>query len=255
MCYDIKTSLEAQLKRAKRNLDYKAIEEIIEKLVPLTDLPVHHASGFTHPEVLIYTNESPDWPKVATWGLVPHWVRTSEQRKKLWNSTLNARGETLFEKPSFRESAQHHRAIVYVDGFYEHHHFQNNTYPFYIQQTSKEPLALAGLWSTWTDPETKGRLVTFSIVTTVGNRLMSKIHNNPKLEGPRMPLVLTEEMEEKWLHNYEDTRTEAQINELLQSDPGENLEGYPVGKLRGISYLGNVPEVCSRVEYPELELV
>ena len=254
MCYDIKTSLEAQLKRAKRNLDIKAIEEIIEKLAPLTDLPLHHASGFSHPELLIYTNESPFWPKVATWGLVPQWVKNKEQKKKLWNSTLNARGETLFEKPSFRESALHHRCIIYVDGFYEHHHFHNGTYPFYIQHKNGEPLALAGLWSEWSDPETKGRLATFSIVTTVGNPLMTRIHNNPKLEGPRMPLILSEEMEEKWLQDIEGTQIESHINELIQSYADDSLEAYPVGKLRGKSYLGNVPEVCFKLDYPELKI-
>ena len=117
MCYDIKASLEAQLTRAQREQDYQAIEEIMEKLIPLTDLPIHHASGFSHPELLIYTDRSPNFPVVATWGLVPHWVKDDEQRKKLWNNTLNARGETIFEKPSFRNAAKHNRCIVYVDGF------------------------------------------------------------------------------------------------------------------------------------------
>ena len=99
MCYDVKTSLEAQLKRAKRNQDLKAIEEIVEKLGPLTDLPLHHASGFSHPEVLIYTNQDRFYPIVATWGLIPHWVNNVDQQKKIWNSTLNARVETIFEKP------------------------------------------------------------------------------------------------------------------------------------------------------------
>ena len=102
MCYDIKASLEAQLNRARRKGDVQAQQEIIEKLVPLTDLPLHHVSGFSHPSVLIYTNRSPDFPEVATWGLVPHWVKDDAQLKKLWNNTLNARGETIFEKPSLR---------------------------------------------------------------------------------------------------------------------------------------------------------
>ena len=73
----------------------------MEKLTPLTDLPLYHASGFSHPELLIYTNESPEFSMVATWGLVSHWVRDEEQLKKTWNNMLNARGETIFEKPSF----------------------------------------------------------------------------------------------------------------------------------------------------------
>ncbi|MGB5555280.1 MAG: SOS response-associated peptidase family protein, partial [Flavobacteriaceae bacterium] len=129
MCYDIKAGLEAQLKRAKRDGDVHGVAEIMEKLVPLTDLPLHHASGFSHPELLIYTDRSPNFPEVATWGLVPHWVHDEAQLKKTWNNTLNARGETIFEKPSFRDSAKQHRCLVFVDGFFEHHHFKGKTYP------------------------------------------------------------------------------------------------------------------------------
>jgi len=73
MCYDIKTSLETQLKRAKRFNDERAIREIEEKLLPYLDLPLYHASGYSHPSLLIYTNDSPKTPIIASWGLVPHW--------------------------------------------------------------------------------------------------------------------------------------------------------------------------------------
>jgi len=82
MCYDIKASLETQLNRARRNNDLQAIEEIMDKLIPFTNLPIYHASGFSHPELLIYTDRSPNFPEVATWGLVPHWVDNDEQLKK-----------------------------------------------------------------------------------------------------------------------------------------------------------------------------
>ncbi len=251
MCYDIKTSLEAQLKRARRNEDLKAIEEIIEKLVPLTDLPLHHASGFTHPDVLIYTNEDPFYPTVATWGLVPHWVKNVQQQQKIWNSTLNARGETIFEKPAFRDAAKENRCIIYVDGFYEHHHYKNEVYPFFIQQKSKEPLALAGLWSQWTNPDDGGVLISFSIVTTVGNALMTKIHNNPKLKGPRMPLVLLDEEAVLWLGQKGEVKNT--INSVIKPYPDNGLVAHPVGKLRGKNYMGNVPSVADEVDYKELE--
>ena len=74
MCYDIKVSVETQLKRAKRKGDKSAVEEIMDRLIPLTDLPLHHSMGFNHPTVLIYPDRSPDFPEVATWGLLPHWI-------------------------------------------------------------------------------------------------------------------------------------------------------------------------------------
>lgn len=254
MCYDIKASYEAQLKRAKRKGDLVAVEEIMERLIPMTDLPLHHASGFSHPELLIYTDESPEFPTIATWGLVPHWVKNKEQQKKFWNNTLNARGETIFEKPSFRESAKNHRCIIYVDGFYEHHHFNKKTYPFFIQRKDNEPMALAGLWSKWTNPENGSSMNTFSIVTTVGNALMTKIHNNPKINGPRMPLILPDGLEDKWLHRIDDELDKKIIQELIQSYPEEELKSHTVSKLRGKEYRGNVEGISTEVIYEELEL-
>lgn len=252
MCYDIKTSLEAQLNRARRRNDAHAIEEIIERLAPLTDLPIYHSSGFSHPEVLIYTDRSPNFPEVATWGLVPHWVRDNEQRKKQWNNTLNARGETIFEKPSFRSSAKNNRCIIFVDGFYEHHHYENKTYPYYIYRKDNEPIALAGLWSEWKDPDTGGILNTFSIVTTEGNKMMARIHNNPKLKQPRMPVILPEELEDKWLNPIEDDTDIKLIQKLIKKYPDNKLEAHTVSRLRGKEYQGNVEEISDKVDYDEL---
>lgn len=253
MCYDIKASYEAQLKRARRKGDLAAVSEILEKLIPLTDLPIHHASGFSHPELLIYTDASPEFPTVATWGLVPHWVKDVDHMKKLWNNTLNARGETIFEKPSFKQSAKHNRCIVYIDGFYEHHHFNKNTYPFFIQHKNQKPLALAGLWSEWINPETGGRYNTFTIVTTKGNALMTKIHNNPKIKGPRMPLILPEELEEEWLLPIDDELDEQKIKTLIQTYPEHELKAHTVYKLRGKAYIGNVESVSEEFIYEDLE--
>jgi putative SOS response-associated peptidase YedK len=252
VCYDIKASLEAQLNKARREDDLQAIDEIIEKLAPLTDLPIFHASGFSHPEMLIYTDRSPGFPEVATWGLVPDWVDDEEQLKKIWNNTLNARGETIFEKPSFRKSAESKRCIVYVDGFYEHNHFEGKTYPFYVFRKDKKPLALAGLWSEWTNPETKGILKTFTIVTTTGNKLLERIHNNPKLKEPRMPVILPESLENEWLHPLTDDLDKKPIQELIKEFPDEELEAYTVRRLRGKEYIGNVSEISEKYEYEEL---
>lgn len=252
MCYDIKATLEAQLNRARRENDYQAVEEILEKLIPLTDLPIYHASGFNHPELLIYTDRSPDFPEVATWGLIPHWVEGTEQQKKIWNKTLNARGETIFEKPSFRDSAEHHRCIIYVDGFYEHHHFEGKTYPFYIHRSDGQPLALAGLYSEWKNDETGGRINSFTIVTTKGNSLLTTIHNNPKLREPRMPLILSEAGEKAWLKHLEVHSDQEQIKALIRSFPDDVLQAHTVNRLRGSAYQGNVESASEPYLYEEL---
>lgn len=252
MCYDIKASLESQLKRALRSGDSQVAEEIREKLLPLTDLPLYHASGFSHPRLLIYTDSDPDFPLVATWGLVPHWVKDQAQKNKLWNQTLNARGETIFEKPSFRMAARSKRCLIYIDGFYEHHHHGGSTYPYFIYRKDHQPLILAGLYSDWTDPDSGETLTTFSIVTTEGNPMMARIHNNPKLQGPRMPLILPEALAEKWLQTIDDPPDQKAIQELIRSFPEEPLKAHTVSRLRGKAYPGNIPEISQEVSYPEL---
>lgn len=244
--------MEAQLKRARRYDDREAIREIEEKLVPLTDLPLFHTNGFQHPKLLVYTERSPRLPEVAIWGLIPHWVKDSAQRQKYWNNTLNARGETIFEKPAFRDAAREHRCIVAVDGFYEHHHFKGNTYPFYIYRKDGEPMSMAGVWNEWTDPDTGEILLSFSIVTTRANTTLGRIHNNPKLEGPRMPVILPGSLENDWLAPVHDNLDISKLDTLIQPFPDGLLESHTTGRLRGREYRGNVPDIDKEITYPEL---
>lgn len=252
MCYDIKASLETQLKRAKRRGDHQAVDEIMEKLLPWTDLPIHHASGFSHPRLFIYTDLHPDLPTVATWGLIPHWVRDEAQMKKLWNQTLNARGETLFEKPSFREAARYQRCLVYIDGFYEHQHVKGKTYPYFIQHKNDKPLILAGLWNLWENPANGQLITSFTLVTTKGNALLTEIHNNPKLAGPRMPVLLPPETADQWLIPIDDPLDQIRVEELIQPYPDTELKAHTVRRLRGREYPGNVEGMDSAYSYPEL---
>ena len=252
MCYDIKTQLQAQLQKAKRLGDLKAIDEITRKLVPYTDLPLFHASGFSHPKLLIYTLDSPDFPSVAQWGLVPHWVKNEEGKKKIWNNTLNARAETLSEKPAFRSAVKRNRCLIYLDGFYEHHHFQRSTYPFYICRKDQKPLITAGLYSDWKNPDNQKWERSFTIITTKGNSLLSRIHNNPKMKEARMPVFLEEDLADRWLEEYDEPLLEQLLKELLQPSPAEELKARPSKKLRGKEYLGNTPEIEEEVSYPEL---
>lgn len=253
MCYDIKASLEAQLKRAKRYNNVAAILEIEQKLIPFTDLPMHHKSGFSHPKALIYPNLAPNYPMIAHWGLVPHWVKDKQTQQKIWNNTINARSETMFTKPSFRDSAKNRRCLVFVDGFYEHHHFNGKTYPFYIHASNNQPLCLAGLWSEWIDTQTGEVLASFSVLTTQGNSMMAKIHNNPKLKEARMPVILEEKSEHLWLSGIADSQEEQnRLLSLCQPASPSHLQAYTVTRLRGSAYPGNIPEINKPVNYPEL---
>jgi putative SOS response-associated peptidase YedK len=251
MCYDIQAKLQSQLKRARANGDHASITEFTEKLEKFLGKPLFHASGFSHPSLIIYPNTDAFIPVVATWGFIPEWVRTPQHAKELWNSTLNARGETLFDKPSFREAAHHKRCIVPIDGFFEHHHFQGKTYPYFIQRKDDEPINIAGLYSDWVNPETGDALRTFSFVTKRGNSLMGAIHNNPKLAEPRMPVILDDHQTKGWL----DAKSQEDVQEVLQQECVLALHAYPVQRLRGKAYLGNTESISNEVEYPELKIV
>jgi len=150
MCYDIRSKLKTQKERYEywRHKNGGKV-----KSLDIFGNDIFHASGFSHPSLLIYTNQAPYEPVQSTWGLVPTTTST-------WNHTLNARGETIFEKPSFRESARSKRCLIYVDGFYEHHHLKGKTYPYYIFPKDESPMVLASLWNEWTD-KTSGELQSF----------------------------------------------------------------------------------------------
>lgn len=248
MCYDIKTKLETELRRAKHYNNEEAIRKIEEQLRPYLVDSYFHVSGFEHPKLLIYTKENYEIPKSAVWGLIPFWVKTQEQQLQLWNQTINARGETIFEKPSFRSSANNKRCVIYIDGFFEHHHFKGRTFPFFIEKANKEPLIIGGLWDEWRNRDSGEIISSFTIVTTKANALMSKIHNNPKLKEPRMPLFLKEENVEEWLTGNPDS-----IKKLIVPDTETKLNAHTVRKLRGKESHGNSPEASEEFKYTGFE--
>ncbi|MDA3907209.1 MAG: SOS response-associated peptidase [Bacteroidales bacterium] len=249
MCYDIKVLHETALKRARRKNDAELMSIIEKELEGYDKIGFHHVSGYTHPKIPIYTSENQYIPKLKHWGLIPFWAKDEQTAISLKNKTLNARFETIFEKPAFRASAKNKRCLIYVDGFFEHHHFKGKTYPCFIHSKKPEPICLAGLWDEWVNIDSGEIYNGFSIVTTKGKGIMKQIHNNPKLSEPRMPLILSLEEEENWL-NMDFNKEKLQ---QIRFDSSENnLKAYTVQRLRGKSSLGNVPEACEEYNYSEL---
>ena len=239
MCYDISQQLTAALKRAKRQQDDEQARIIQEKMRKY-GMPLFHASGFSHPTLLIYTNEG---HRFATWGLIPFWVKNEDQAQSLWNRTLNARGETIFEKPSFRNAAKRGRCIIPVNGFFEHHHHAESglKIPHFVYLPDNEIIHLAGLYEEWANPETGEIITTCSIVTTQANELMTFIHNGGK--EPRMPVILTEEDEVSWL-----TGDKTLAKEAIKPYANE-LVTRTVAPLRGKKALGNVEQALAEYDY------
>jgi len=121
------------------------------------------------------------------WGLIPAWAKSEEIGQKL----INARAETLAEKPSFREAFKKRRCVIAANGFYEWRKTASGKVPMYIYQKSEKPFALAGLYETWRTPAGE-TLSTCTIITTAPNSLMASIHN-------RMPAILPSAAIEQWL--------------------------------------------------------
>lgn len=249
MCYEIRTLTLAKLKYAKRYgnsfLDLRKLDQLLQRLTP-----IYYASGFDHPDLPVITNENPDELQLFNWGLIPHWAKSAEDVVKIQNQTLNARSETVFEKPAFKESILNRRCLIIVDGFYEHHHKNKKTFPHHIVRKDREPMTLAGVWDTWRGNGMERK--TISIITTRANPLMTRIHNNPKTsDGPRMPVILSEEKEKEWL-TVDD---EESIKELMTPFDEDEMEAYTVPRLKGKQAVGNSEEAIKKHDYPELTTV
>ncbi len=152
MCYGVKARTEMSLRIAKSRGDKAAADRLTQLLNPYPEFDHNFANGFAHPRMVVYTDVAPYEPQLSQWGLVPVWVKDAAQKDQLWNQTLNARGESIFQKPAFRTSARNKRCIVHVEGFYEHHHFGKRTYPYFIRLKDREQFALAALWEETTAP-------------------------------------------------------------------------------------------------------
>jgi len=153
------------------------------------------ASGFEHPQLLVVRHDAEPTLELAQWGLIPSWCRSDEEAKQLSNLTLNAKGETMFEKPSFRHSAVHGRCLLPVNGFYEYQHRGTKRLPYYVSLRNEPIFSLGALYSERVNVATGRRVATFSVITTAANPLMETIHNFKK----RMPLIIPAELEADWL--------------------------------------------------------
>ncbi len=123
------------------------------------------------------------------WGLIPHWAKDMEVSYKM----INARAETVAEKPSYKGAFLNHRCLVPASGFFEWEKTETGKVPHYITLKDRKIFAFAGISSTWTSPEGE-TINSFSIVTTTANPLMLKLHD-------RMPVIIPRQDEKAWLDN------------------------------------------------------
>lgn len=127
------------------------------------------------------------------WGLVPFWAKDPA----IGNRMINARAETVAEKPSYRAAFKHRRCIVLADGFYEWHREGDVKIPYFISLHNGEPFALAGLWENWNDKKSGESLQTTTLITTAANEFMQPLHH-------RMPVILQPDTASEWLSGSDD---------------------------------------------------
>lgn len=257
MCYDVAAGTQSALKYAKHRGDDPEIIAELERQLQLwiqASTPYHAISGFAHPHLLVFTNDEPYTPQVMQWGLIPSWAKDISVAGTIMNQTLNARAETMFEKPSFKQSALKKRCLVYLDAFYEHHHFNKKVYPFHIAMKDGSPMVMAGLWDEWLDKETGEMIRTVSIVTTKAIGIMEKIHNNPKLTEGRVPVILLKSNQNEWLKKIHGEHDITSLMNLCHPISDDLLSFYTVPKLKGKESPGNVLEAEIEFRYTELNI-
>ena len=152
--------------------------------------------------------------QLLRWGLIPAWAKDATMGSRL----INARAETVAEKPSFRSAFRHRRCLVIADGFYEWRRQDGKKQPFYFRMQNQQPFAFAGLWEHWQDP--KGEAIdSCTILTTEANELLQQIHE-------RMPVILNPKDYDLWLDPT--VQKLEQLQQLLQPYSSTAMTSYPV---------------------------
>lgn len=179
----------------------------------------YHVNAFHYPFCPIITGG--EEIEAFQWGLIPFWTRTEEDAKEMRRMTLNAKAETLFQKPSFRGPAKTKRCLIPSTGYFEWRHEEKAKLPYYLFLKEEAIFSIAGVYEEWEDKKTGQQLFTFSMITTGANSLTAYIHNTKK----RMPAILLKEEEENWL---DPELSEKEALALLQPIPADTMEAYRI---------------------------
>lgn len=190
------------------------LAEAFAQFTPPPELTPRYNIAPSQP-VAVVANTGQNRVDYFVWGLIPSWAK----EPAIGNKMINARAETLAEKPSFKAAYRRRRCLILADGFFEwRQNPDKSKTPMYIHLASRQPFALAGLWERWHSPH-GDELLSCTIITTEPNALMAAIHN-------RMPVILPPEAYACWLDPAEQPPDRLQA--LLATFPAELMAAYPV---------------------------
>ncbi|HUN17853.1 MAG TPA: SOS response-associated peptidase [Saprospiraceae bacterium] len=204
--------------------------EDLERYRPLPSFNI--APTHFHP---ILSSEDTDHFKYMKWGLIPSWAKDAKIGPKM----INARVETLLEKPMFKSALQYRRCLVPIDGFYEWKIISNkDKKPFRIVVQNGEVYSLAGIYDTWKDHN--GQVIySFSIITLESNTMMKELHD-------RMPAILHQSEEKQWIDL--DMNIETAMS-MIKPYPSELMSAYPVSSK--VNSVANNDEELIKIQKPE----
>ena len=208
-------------------IDYFSLSRWLEyenryNIAPSQDIPVIRQEGDERSLSMLH------------WGLIPHWAKD----KKIGYKMMNARAETLAAKPSFRHPFYSQRCIIPASGFFEWKKTDKSKQPYYIFRKDGSPMALAGLWDRWENPEKPGEVVeSCTIITTEANDLVAQLHN-------RMPAILEREEIDAWFSPHQHSKD---LLALLRPAVEGVLDLYPVSGY--VNKPGNEGEECIKKKF------
>ncbi|MCL4830214.1 MAG: SOS response-associated peptidase [Caldilinea sp.] len=221
---------------------YVTLEELADYFglsEPPTQLAPRYNIAPTQPVGLVRVNvqsQEREWA-LALWGLIPSWSKDPTIGARM----INARAETVDEKPAFRAAFKRRRCIIPASGFYEWKKVNGGKRPYFITAADGEPLGLAGLWESWNGPNGEA-LESCTILTTDANETVVALHD-------RMPVILAPEDYDEWLGAGKDSTPAelSQLKHLLRPFPADRMTLYPVSTY--VNSPRNEGEACiERVE-------
>ncbi len=205
--------------------------------------PSYYYHAFGLPVIPAVCSDNPDTIRFLKWGLIPSWIKNTDDAEAIRFKTFNARAESVENKPSFSSSFRSKRCLIPVMGFYEWQHVGEKKIPWYIYHAEDEIFTIAGLYSDWIPPGCSEPLSTFSIITTDANELMAEIHNSKK----RMPVILSRNDEKKWIDM---ALPPAYATGMLKPCPSNILKAHTISPLVNSRTADkNTPEVIRPYNY------
>ncbi|OGN89627.1 MAG: hypothetical protein A2Y88_05920 [Chloroflexi bacterium RBG_13_48_10] len=199
-------------------IDPYHLQEAFPWAVIPDDLPPRYNIAPSQP-VAVIPNIGDNAVSMYKWGLIPSWSKD----RAIGDRMINARSESLAEKPSFRNAYRRRRCLVLADGFYEWKQDpgMKSKQPVYIRLKDAHPFAFAGLWEIWNSPD-GSEVRSCTIITTQPNTLLEPIHN-------RMPVIIPPDTYNIWL--APDDRQPEQLNDLLVPYPASEMIAFPVSRM------------------------